>query len=115
MPAVRDQLVAALAQLPGCRAHPSLPPTPQAGDAWPVWEESRWDAGACVVASRWRVLWLLPPLDPADHVDDAAVALVLALTATGGDPVATPTTVPAGPDQGLMPAVSVTLVVEESP
>jgi hypothetical protein len=115
MPSTRAALVAALAQLPDCRPHPSSPPTPQPGDAWPVWEESRWDAGQCVVASRWRVLWLLPPLEAVDHVDDAAVALVLALTATGGDPIASPTTVPAGPDQGLMPAVSVTLVVEESP
>lgn len=44
-------------------AHPTLPATPQAYDAWPVWTATR-PTAMCVDETDWQVVLALPGSDP---------------------------------------------------
>jgi len=48
----RDDIVAALATVPGLAASPVTPDNIVAGAAWPVWASSTW-----VTTCYWRTLW----------------------------------------------------------
>lgn len=55
----REDILAALATVPGLSPHPSQPPAIAAGTAWPVWRSSTW-ANRCLALGTWWVYVALP-------------------------------------------------------
>ena len=112
----RQAVVDALALVPGLTATASMPPTPVAGAAWPVWAESHYRGGklAHPIAHTYDVRVLLPAGYHADTVDaaDGLVEQVMgALSKCGTVETVGPVLVVFESNQSTMPGISARVTV----
>jgi len=112
----REAVVEALATVPGLTASPTMPDTPVAGAAWPVWAESHYRGGklAHPIAHTYDVRVLLPSGYHPDMVDaaDGLIEEVMgALTKCGTVETVGPVLVVFEANQSTMPGISARVTV----
>lgn len=112
----RQAVVDALATVPGLTATASMPDTPDAGAAWPVWAESRYRDGKLShpLAHTYEVRVVLTAAYHPDTVDaaDGLVELVCrALSKVGTVDVAQPAQLVFETNQSTMPGLLVRVTV----
>jgi hypothetical protein len=112
----RLAVVDALATIDGLTATPSMPDTPDAGSAWPVWSESRYRDGKLShpLAHTYEVRVILPAAyhpDTVDAADGLIEQVCNALSKVGTVDVANPVSLVFEQNQTSMPGLSVRVTV----
>lgn len=112
----RAAVVAALATIEGITPSPSMPDTPDAGTAWPVWVESRYRAGKLSrpFVPTYEVLVIAPAAYHPDTVEAGEVFaedVAAALSTVGTVDVCEPRTIVFEQNATAMPGVMARVTV----
>jgi hypothetical protein len=116
MLSARGAVVEALALVPGLEVTASMPLTPTAGAAWPVWAESHYRGGklAHPIAHTYDVRVLLPAgshPDTVDAADGLIEAVMGALSKVGTVETVGPVLVVFETNQATMPGITARVTV----
>lgn len=116
MNTAREAVVDALATVEGLEAFPTMPATPTAGAAWPVWAESHYRTGklAHPIAHTYDVRVLLPAgtlPDTVDAADGLIEAVMGALSKVGTVETVGPVLVVFETNQATMPGITARVTV----
>lgn len=112
----REAVVEALETIPGLTVTSSMPPTPTAGAAWPVWAESAYRSGKLThpLSHTYEVRVLLPAgshPDTVDAADGLIEQVAAALSKAGTVETLGPVIVVFDPNQTSMPGISARVTV----